>query len=344
MIFIIELKKAYPTTNIVRGAAQFKIEGICRAEKLEPSHLCFIKNKPFWRKFISGFKDFKSKKTLAVVIEQSLFESIEKKDDQDILDQLGAIITVSSVDEAMCAYSKPFYDLHIKPERLFESGRNNLLADIDNSAQIAKDVFIGVGAKIGADVQIMSGAKIMADSQVGDGSIIYPGVTVYPKVSIGKNCRIHSNAVIGADGFGYNFINGQHMKIWHFGGVEIGDDVEIGANSCVDGGTFQPTVIRNGVKIDNHVQVGHNSYLGNHVVLCGHVAIGGSARLDDYCVLGGKAGAGPGVHLGAGCQLAGGSLAHKDWPAGSKLGGYPAIEMKDWVRSITRFKKLGDRS
>lgn len=346
MIFLIELKKAYKHTQIVKGAAQFKINGICKPGELKKAHLCFVKSKLFWNEFQSNALEFSAISTLTLVLEESFKQSLEESgsdEDKKVLETIGAIIAVPSVDESMCYYSKPFYDLHIKPDQLFESGRERHRADIDNSAHIANDVFIGCGVKIAAGVQIMSGAKIMANSKIGKNTIIYPNAVIYPKVEIGNNCRIHSHATIGADGFGYNFINGKHIKIWHFGGVKIGNDVEVGANSCIDGGTFQPTIVSDGCKLDNHVQVGHNVFLGKHVVLCGHVAIGGSTKLEDYCVLGGKAGAGPGIHLGAGCQLAGGTLAHKNWPAGSKLGGYPAIEMKQWVRSVAKFKTLGDR-
>ena len=180
----------------------------------------------------------------------------------------------------------------------------------------------------------------MSGSVIGEGTTLYPNVTIYPKVEIGVQTRIHSGTVLGADGFGYEYDGGVHHKIWHCGGVKIGNHVEIGANSCVDGGAFYPTQVGDGCIIDNHVQIGHNAEIGRLVVVCGHTAISGSARIGDGVVFGGKSGIGPNMELGPGCQVAGGALVNCDWPAGVKLGGHPARELGQWMKGLAYIRKM----
>ena len=164
-------------------------------------------------------------------------------------------------------------------------------------------------------------------------------MTIYKNVTIGDNARIHSGSVIGADGFGYNHKDGVHLKVWHMGGVIIENDFEMGANSCVDQGTFSPTRIANGVKLDNHTQIGHNSDIGNGVILCGHAGTAGSVTLGDFTVLGGYVAIGPGLELGAGCGVGGGGKVLCDWPANSQISGHPARPIKEWLRGIAWVRK-----
>lgn len=340
MIFVLELLKSYPEASLYKGDSSFCVKGVSHVEKLEKDHLVFLKNKVFLKKFdnfLSEHKDFNLSKLLIVIEEKVKDEISDEK-----LEEMGAVIIVPSVDEALCHFSKIFYDKKFKNSNLvknFVSEENYF----PQSVQIADNVFIGENVQIGENVIVMSGVTLMSEVSIGDGTIIYPNVTIYPYVKIGKNCRIHSQVSIGADGFGYNFIAGKHLKVWHLGAVEISDDVEIGSNSCIDAGTFQPTRIGAGTKIDNHVQVAHNCQVGEHVILCGHVALAGSCQIGNYCVFGGKSGAGPGVILEDGVQVGGGALVNRNWEAGSKLGGYPAFEVRSWMKSVAEFKKLGER-
>ena len=123
------------------------------------------------------------------------------------------------------------------------------------------------------------------------------------------------------------------------GGVIIGNDFEMGANSCVDQGTFSPTKIADGVKLDNHTQIGHNSDIGNGVILCGHAGTAGSVILGDFTVLGGYVAIGPGLELGAACKVGGGAKVLCDWPAKSKISGHPARPIKEWLRGIAWVRK-----
>ncbi len=170
-------------------------------------------------------------------------------------------------------------------------------------------------------------------------------MTIYPFTKIGKGCRIHSGTVIGADGFGYTFHQGQHHKIWHMGGVEISDDVEIGSNTSIDQGTFSPTRIGAGTRIDNLVQIAHNCKIGKGCVLCGQVGLAGSVTLEDFVVIGGQAALGPDCHIGMGTQIGGkaGVMEAAVWPAGSKIAGFPARDLKEWLRGLALAKKLAEK-
>ena len=159
-------------------------------------------------------------------------------------------------------------------------------------------------------------------------------------MKIGKRVRIHANCTIGADGFGYNFYKGEHLKVWHMGSVVIGDDVEFGANSCADSGTFSPTVVGAGSKLDNFCHLGHNAHLGKGVILCGGAAVAGSATLEDYVVLGGQAAIGNAITIGKGTQVAAMSGVIGDVEPGSTVGGYPARNFKEWMRGVALIRKL----
>ena len=169
-------------------------------------------------------------------------------------------------------------------------------AVISEHASIADDVRIGphvvieAGVVIGAGSQIGAGCYIGDDVRIGAACLLYPHVTLYHGVQLGDRVALHADVMIGADGFGFAFDGQQSVKIAQLGAVRIGDDVEIGASSTIDRGALDDTVIGNGVKIDNQVQIGHNCVVGDHSVICGCSALAGSTRIGRYCVLGGGVG------------------------------------------------------
>ena len=156
---------------------------------------------------------------------------------------------------------------------------------------------------------------------------------------IGNSCRIHSGTTIGSDGFGYHFKNGEHHKIWHFGGVVIEDNVEIGANCSIDQGTFSPTFIQSGVKIDNLVQIAHNVNVAPGVILCGQVGLAGSSEVGAFSVLGGKAGLADGKKIGQASQVAGAGMVLSDIGEGSKVGGHPARPLNEWLKGVAFLRR-----
>jgi UDP-3-O-[3-hydroxymyristoyl] glucosamine N-acyltransferase len=317
------------------------LETIANIENLRDSTFVFVKNIKFFNKLDAKLNTGTFKES-GVIFEEKFFLTLKPELVASLEAKLGWFATSQNVALSLTVLSKPFYDKKLKGVNTQVDGRQMGTVDIHPTAMVAQNVFIGEYVKIGADVEIMPGTVILPYSEIGEGTKIYPNVTIYPFTKIGKNCRFHSSVVIGSDGFGYTFNQGQHQKIWHMGGVEIHDDVEIGANSAVDCGTFSPTIIGAGTRIDNSVQIAHNCKVGRGCVLCGHSGLAGSAVIEDYVVLGGKAGVGPDAHLGMGTQVAGAAMVNEGavWPAGSKLGGHPARDLKEWMRGFAYIRKM----
>ena len=215
-------------------------------------------------------------------------------------------------------------------------------AQIDPSAHIGPHCTIGERVKIGTNCVLQSGDFIADDSTLGDGTNLFPNVTVYSRSQIGKRVRIHSGTVIGSDGFGYVFDAGFHRKVPQIGNVVIGDDVEIGSNVSVDRAALGSTVIGKGTKIDNLVQVAHNVEIGEHCILCSQVGIAGSAKLGNYCVLAGQVGIAG--HLKIGNQVTIGSKAGvmHNIPDGEQWLGIPAQPDKQAKRVMIALQRLPD--
>jgi len=220
-------------------------------------------------------------------------------------------------------------------------------ATVEEGAEIDSTASIGAGAVIGARVKIGAGSVIGAGSFVGSGCRLgkdcqlHPNVTLYHGVTLGDRVSIHSGAVIGADGFGYAFDGKRSIKIHQLGGVEIGDDVEIGACTTIDRGTIENTVIEDGVKIDNLVQIAHNCHIGAHTVICGCTGLAGSVTLGRYCVLGGGCGVLGHVSLADRVQISGMTFVSKSiTKAGVYSSGTGILPTRDWKRSIVRFQQL----
>lgn len=246
----------------------------------------------------------------------------------------GAVFLSPNIDISLSRVSKSFHDRRFEGVSLHADGRTMGTARVHPFTTLSPETFVGEGASIGKGCVIHPRAVIMARAVVGDGSEVFPNATVYPFARIGRRTRIHAGAVVGADGFGYNAVDGVHHKVWHTGSVAIGDDVEVGAGACIDGGTFSPTTVGDGAKIDNLVQVGHNSRIGRGVILCGHAATSGSVTIGDSSVLGGKACVAHGVTLGRGCRVAGAAAVTSDWPDGSVVGGHPARALNEWLKGV----------
>ncbi len=188
---------------------------------------------------------------------------------------------------------------------------------------------IAAGTRIGARCRIYPGVFIGPMCRIGDDVTLYPNAVIYHGCTLGHRVTIHANAVIGADGFGYRTQGGQHVKIPQYGGVCIEDDVEIGAGTTIDRGTFEPTIIGRGTKIDNLVQIGHNCHIGRHNLLVSQVGIAGSSSTGDYVVMAGQVGVADHVHIGDQAVLGAQAGVHKDIPAGWRVLGAPARPERD---------------
>ncbi|MCH2112524.1 MAG: UDP-3-O-(3-hydroxymyristoyl)glucosamine N-acyltransferase [Planctomycetes bacterium] len=233
---------------------------------------------------------------------------------------------------------------HFHPRRTPEPGIHSS-AIIDPSSSVSDEAEIAPGCVIGPRVVIEAGCfvgprvTIGEDCFVGAETHLHAGVTLYSQVHLESECVVHAGTVLGAAGFGYVWSGSEHVSVPQTGSVWIGKGCEIGANTCIDRGTFEATRLGQGCIVDNLVQIGHNCVLGNYVVLCGRVALGGSTTIEDGAMLGGAAGSGGHLTIGAGAQLAAGCKVFRDVPAGAKLGGNPGIELSKHLRAAIRRAK-----
>ncbi|MBO4984247.1 MAG: UDP-3-O-(3-hydroxymyristoyl)glucosamine N-acyltransferase [Bacteroides sp.] len=222
------------------------------------------------------------------------------------------------------------------------------LAFVAETAQLGKDVYIapfayvGDHAVVGDNTAIHSHATIGSGVKVGNGCIIYPNATIYHDCRIGNSCILHAGSVIGADGFGFAPTPDGYEKIPQIGIVVLEDNVEIGANTCVDRATMGATIVHSGVKLDNLVQVAHNDEIGSHTVMAAQVGIAGSTKIGEWCMFGGQVGIAGHIHIGNKVNLGAQSGVPGSIKEGQQLIGTPPMEMKPYFKSQAVFRKLPD--
>ena len=224
---------------------------------------------------------------------------------------------------------------------------------IHPTAVIGKDVRLGEGvsiqpyaiiedrATIGDRTTIGAHCYIGQEASVGADSLLHPRVTLMHRCTVGNRAVIHSGAVIGADGFGFETREGRHMKVPQTGIVEIHDDVEIGANTCIDRARFGRTVIGEGSKLDNLVQVGHNVQVGKHCFLCGHVGIAGSVRIGNYVTLAGQSGTAGHLTIGDKVVVGASGGVTKSLSSNGIYLGFPALPAAEWKEQTVHIRQIG---
>jgi UDP-3-O-[3-hydroxymyristoyl] glucosamine N-acyltransferase len=223
-------------------------------------------------------------------------------------------------------------------------------AVIEEGATIGSDVYIGAYAYISENASVGEGCSIYPHVFIGDGArigkscILFPGVRIYKRCVVGNNCILHAGVVIGADGFGFApVVDNNYMKIPQIGNVVIEDDVEIGANSCVDRATMGSTYIRSGVKLDNLVQIGHNAEIGQNTVIAALSGVAGSAKVGKNCMIGGQVGIVGHISVADGCKVgAQAGIIGTVKEENSTLIGFPAIDSKLYMKSFVYFTRLQD--
>lgn len=213
-------------------------------------------------------------------------------------------------------------------------------AKLGARVSIGEFVVIGPNATIGDDVSLGAHSVVGGGVKIGNGSRLFPQVTLYSGAEIGDRVVLHSGVRIASDGFGYVFNSGRHEKIPHVGRCIVGDDVEIGANTTIDRGSIDDTVIGAGTKIDNLVQVGHNVRIGRLCLIMAQVGIAGSSRIEDGCIIAGQAGLGGHINVGKGARIAGQSGVFGDIPAGESWSGYPARPHRESLRATAALFKI----
>ena len=216
-------------------------------------------------------------------------------------------------------------------------------AQISPQAHIGPQVTIGEGAVIGAGTVVMAGCVIGDNTTLGESTRLYPRVTVYHDCVIGNHVILHSGVVIGSDGFGMAWEDGRWLKIPQIGRVLIGDHVEVGANTTIDRGALDDTVIEEDVKLDNQIQVAHNVHIGVHTSIAGCVGIAGSTTIGKYCRIGGSAGILGHLNIADGGEISSFTLVSKSIrEKGVYSGIYPFSDKETWLKSAAHLRHLDD--
>lgn len=245
---------------------------------------------------------------------------------------------------------EPKYALAVLLELLYPQSHPSGVskkASLGENVVLGKGVYIGDFVYIGNNVRLEDNVKIYPGSYIGDnvhigeGSVIYPNVTIFPNTLIGRNVRIYPGAVVGKEGFGFATLKGEHIRLPHVGTTIIEDNAEIGANSCVDRALLEETVVGEGSKVDNLVQIGHNCRLGKGVILVSQVGLSGSVEVGDYSVLAGQVGVADHIKIGKGVTVVAKSGVAKDLKEGKVYGAnLPAVEWSRWRKIYALLLKL----
>jgi UDP-3-O-[3-hydroxymyristoyl] glucosamine N-acyltransferase len=311
----------------VEGSADRIFDSMEALEFAGPRQLTFLGHAVYARQFA------KSKAGGAVCADGL---PAQRRDDQTLIWTDNADLAVARILEKLAPHP-PLPELGLDPTAIIEPG-----AVLGKDVRIGPYVVIQSGARIGDRSVLMAQTFIGAGASLGEDCLLWPQVVVRNGCTIGRRVILHSGCVIGADGFGYRFADGRFLKIPQIGGVRIEDDCELGANTCVDRGKFSDTIVGQGSKLDNLVQVAHNVRLGKHTILAAHVAIGGSVRAGDYLMMGGGAVASDHLVIGPGVQVAGFSAVVGDVAPGEKLAGTPARPGKKFFAELRAYFRLPD--
>jgi UDP-3-O-[3-hydroxymyristoyl] glucosamine N-acyltransferase len=271
----------------------------------------------------------------------------------DALPSRVSVLTVRDPYRAFVEVARALFPDALRPSSLFEAGglaagarhpgaHVHPSARLENGVTVDPGAVIGAGAEIGSGTVIGAGAIIGAQVRIGRDCAIGPNAAIVHAL-IGDRVIIHSGCAIGQDGFG--FVRGPRgaRKVPQIGRVIIQDDVEIGANSAVDRGAIRDTVIGEGSKIDNLVQIAHNVSIGRHCLLAAHIGISGSSTLEDGVIMGGQAGVADHLTIGAGAMIAAQTGLMNDVPAGGRWAGTPARSAKQWFREVATLEQLARR-
>jgi UDP-3-O-[3-hydroxymyristoyl] glucosamine N-acyltransferase len=238
--------------------------------------------------------------------------------------------------------------MHFRPTRQLKRLGVSPLAYVSRTARLGDNVEVHRGATIGDDVEIgahstiHSGARIMAGCVLGRGATVYPNAVLYEDTIVGDRTVIHAGAIIGAYGFGYKLIDRRYELSAQLGYVEIGSDVEIGACTTIDRGTYSATVIGDGTKIDNQVMIAHNCRIGRHNMICSQVGIAGSTSTGDYVVMAGQVGVRDHVHIGTGAVIGAKAGVSNNVADGAHMLGSPAVPLREQKLQFALLARLPD--
>ncbi|HXG57697.1 MAG TPA: UDP-3-O-(3-hydroxymyristoyl)glucosamine N-acyltransferase [Thermoanaerobaculia bacterium] len=304
-----------------RGPRETRVEGVAPLADATGRHLAFLSNPKY-------APQLESTRAAAVLVANDLAADSDR------------FIRVANPYFAMARVVSRWFAARPAPKGISPLASVAPTASTGNDVAIGPFSVIGDGVTIGDGAVIYSGVCIEPESSIGPGTIIYPNVSIYYRTQIGARCIIHSGAVIGSDGYGFATEGGRHHKIPQIGIVRIGDDVEIGAGTTIDRAALGETVIGEGTKIDNLVQIGHNVKVGKHCLLVSQVGIAGSTELGDHVVVAGQSGFAGHLRIGSRVQVAAKSAVLEDVPDGTKVMGSPAMPFRDFARREAILKRM----
>lgn len=308
-----------------RGDNTLQISSVASLEDAQQGDICFVGSDKY-------LKALEQSAASAVIIREDLLPATS----------LPAII----VDNPRAAYARLVSYLYpeLKPAAgIHPSAVIDPSARVADTATIAAQVVIEAGAEIAGDVRIDAGCFVGRGSRIGRGTHLYPNVTIYHQCTLGEYCIMHASSVVGSDGFGFEYDQGEWIKIPQIGGVVIGNAVEIGACSVVDRGALQDTVIEDGVKLDNHVQIAHNVHVGEHTVMSRGVGIAGSTRIGKHCLFAGMTGVKDHIEIADNVTVTAMSMVSKSLTeAGSYSSNTPIDETRNWRKNSARFRQLDE--
>ena len=308
------------------GNTTQKITAPEQLEVATNNEISFIGNKKYEKLWASS-------NAAAAIVNQDI--SIEPGENRAFIKVKNADLAMSQVLE-MFAPPMPTFQIDIHPTAVID-----VSATIGNGSKVGAGCYIGLNVAIGENVIIYPNVTILDNSTIGKNTIIWSGTVIRERSIIGENCIFHPNCTIGADGFGYRPDPERGLvKIPQIGNVVIGNHVEIGANSCVDRGKFSSTILGDGCKIDNLVQIGHNSKLGKFCIMAGNSGLAGSVTLGNGVVIGGSASIKDHTTIGDGAIVGAGSGVTGDIEAGKVMLGYPAVEARDALKQWAILKRL----
>lgn len=312
--------------GLIVGNTGIKITAPEQLELANDSEISFIGHKKYE-------KLWETSKACAAIVNEDI--SIPPGDNRVFIKVKNADLAMSQV-LALFAPPKPLFHQDIHPNATVDA-----TATIENGVKIGAGCYIGPKVKLSENVTIYPNVTVLDECTIGANTVIWSGAVIRERCHIGNDCIIHPNATIGADGFGFRPDPERGLvKIPQIGNVILGNNVEIGANTCVDRGKFSSTVLGDGCKIDNLVQIGHNSKLGRFCIMAGNSGLAGSVTLGDGVIIGGSASIKDHTTIGSGAIVGAGSGVVADVEAGKTMLGYPAVEARDALKQWAILKRL----
>lgn len=307
----------------VDGDGSVQLTGLAPADRARPGELTFAENAKY-------FAAAEQSQAAAILVAEP-FVSPGK-----------VLIRVANARVALARLLPLFFPPEELPPGVHPSAVVASSATIDPTAHIGPNCVIGERVRLGARSVLIGGNDLGADCQLGDDVCLFANVILYRGTQLGHRVTIHAGTVIGSDGFGYVLDEARHRKVLQLGNVIIHDDVEIGANSAIDRGTFGPTVIGQGTKIDNLVHVAHNVTIGRHCLIMGQVGFAGSTRLGDYVVVASQSGIADHLKLGNQVVIGAKSGVMRDVADGGRVLGIPAAPDRQAKRQMLALQQLPD--